>query len=662
MSTIYLTGTVGAPLWDEAFFTAASVREQLAGVTGDLTVVINSGGGSATEGAAIYTLLRDYPGGTVTTVTDGAAASAASLIFMAGESRIIRAGAFVLIHDPAQPYTAGRGTEDDHELMVRQLRVIADGYASIYAERAGISVKEARQIMKDETVMDGAMAMQLGFATATDALVTASAPAAFDWRIYAHAPRALREQSERYGASPGTPAIMAMFAGQARPKETSPMNAVTDTTAPEMAQTPTMKERARAKRITDMVAASGLPISMATTMIEDGATLEMAADTITAEWAKAGDTQMASRGRAHVGKSFDSPEAINAQMADAFAARLAPRMGVTHEPTVGRSVVHLTMPEMAMALAKSRGLNPGNATDAMRMMSHTTSDFPLIIGSGLQSVLAKSLAQAPVAILRAAGVIDAADYRTGFSVGLSGASAMPVVGESGEIKSATLDERGEAKAIPANRALMITVSREALVNDAAALNVFTDMTRAMLKSANETQRAALLAPLLANAGAGQTMRDGQPLFHASHGNLAAAGSVLDVTSLSTARVAMRRQKDSRGNIMAIEPWALVVPPEQETRAQQLVETLAANTVASVNPFAESMEIIVEPGLASINAFYVIANPALVEGLTIAYLNGQKAPQIETQEGWQTLGTQFRMVWPLGCAMHDWAAWYRNPGA
>ncbi|MGR3495423.1 hypothetical protein [Citreimonas sp.] len=60
MNELVLYGTVGRSFWEEEYFTALEVREQLAGMTGDLTVRINSGGGIAHEGQAIYTALKDY--------------------------------------------------------------------------------------------------------------------------------------------------------------------------------------------------------------------------------------------------------------------------------------------------------------------------------------------------------------------------------------------------------------------------------------------------------------------------------------------------------------------------------------------------------------------------------------------------------------------------
>ena len=78
MTNIFLYGTIGEPFWGERFFDASDVRAQLVDVTGPITVTLNSGGGVASEGAAIYAMLREYSGkhGAVTMVCQGVAASA----------------------------------------------------------------------------------------------------------------------------------------------------------------------------------------------------------------------------------------------------------------------------------------------------------------------------------------------------------------------------------------------------------------------------------------------------------------------------------------------------------------------------------------------------------------------------------------------------------
>ncbi len=189
MPDIYLEGAVGTAFFaEEPFFTAADVRSQLAG-QGDVTVFVNSGGGIASEGLAIYHLLNDHAG-EVHIVITGTAVSAASLIVMAGDVVTMRPGTTLMIHDPAIPFLDSRGTEDDHRAVADMLAKLSDGYAAIYAAKAGISDEDAREIMRAETWFTADEAVSSGFADDVGDGV-AEAEAAFPYQVYANAPQRL---------------------------------------------------------------------------------------------------------------------------------------------------------------------------------------------------------------------------------------------------------------------------------------------------------------------------------------------------------------------------------------------------------------------------------------------------------------------------------------
>jgi ATP-dependent protease ClpP protease subunit len=155
---IRLDGMVG-----EAF-TAADVADALALAGGeDVAVTLNSAGGYATEGAAIHAELTAYRGRVAMRVT-GIAASAASLIAMAGDEIVMAAGAVLMIHDPALWIGSGRGTADDHRRDADTLDTLSEAYAAIYAARSGNSLAAVREWMRSETWLTGPEAVALGFA------------------------------------------------------------------------------------------------------------------------------------------------------------------------------------------------------------------------------------------------------------------------------------------------------------------------------------------------------------------------------------------------------------------------------------------------------------------------------------------------------------------
>lgn len=155
---IWITGTIGQ---GTATLAAVAAALKAAGAS-PVTVHINSEGGHATEGLAIYEALRAHPGRVHVTI-EGVAASAASLIAMAGETREIRKSGFVMIHDPLM--SGASGAAKDMRRNAELLENIAESYAAVYAERAGLQPEEARRLMEAETWLNAADALELNFVT-----------------------------------------------------------------------------------------------------------------------------------------------------------------------------------------------------------------------------------------------------------------------------------------------------------------------------------------------------------------------------------------------------------------------------------------------------------------------------------------------------------------
>lgn len=183
-----LSGDVGGYFWGDDAFSYSDVFTALA--THDdnepLTVVINSGGGIATEGAAIHAMLARRKGRTDVLV-DGIAASAASLIAMAGETVSMSPGSTMMIHDPA---TFTFGDSAAHAKSIEGLDALAKGYAAIYAAKSGKSADDCRTFMRNETWLTADDAVAQGFADRVEG-TEAPVVAAFPYQIYAHAPQPL---------------------------------------------------------------------------------------------------------------------------------------------------------------------------------------------------------------------------------------------------------------------------------------------------------------------------------------------------------------------------------------------------------------------------------------------------------------------------------------
>ena len=152
------------PIDEESFWgdevTPKAFREELEADSGDITVWINSPGGNVFAAAEIYTMLRDYQG-TVTVKIDAIAASAASVIAMAGNKVLMSPVAMLMIHDPS---TIAMGNARDMEKAISTLNEVKESIINAYAFKTGLTHNRIAKLMENETWMNAKKAVELGFA------------------------------------------------------------------------------------------------------------------------------------------------------------------------------------------------------------------------------------------------------------------------------------------------------------------------------------------------------------------------------------------------------------------------------------------------------------------------------------------------------------------
>lgn len=360
-----------------------------------------------------------------------------------------------------------------------------------------------------------------------------------------------------------------------------------------------------------------------------------------------------------VGRSWDHGDGFRAKMVDGLTARI----DSSHKPTVGREFAQMSLGDMIMQTARARGERPANVAAALRMSGtgvHTTSDFARITADSLSNAVGLGLKGQMPELARASREVERTTYHQGQSLTLSSTTVPQEIGQAGEIQFGTADEKGELLPRLRDFGIGMAIGNQALINDRTDL--LSDIKSNMLRGAVERLRLTLLEPLQANSGAGQNMVDGNPAFTVGRGNTIAVGTALSVASLSVARTALRNQKGPRGETLNVRPWAILTSPAQETLAQQLIASLDATQTSNVNPFGGALELLIEPGLSSQTAWYLLADPQLQDGLAHAFLNGQKTPVVESRPGWNTLGMEFRLLWALDAKLVETATWFRNPGA
>lgn len=161
---LQLYGYISEESWWGDEVTPKQFREELAKHKDkkNITVRINSGGGDVFAADAIYTSLKDHPAN-ITVKIDGIAASAATIVAMAGDKIIIPSNAYMMIHNPLTVLW-GMYNADDMEKMAKTLNTIRDGIVNAYMARTGKDRKTCQKLMDAETWMTGEEAVAEGFA------------------------------------------------------------------------------------------------------------------------------------------------------------------------------------------------------------------------------------------------------------------------------------------------------------------------------------------------------------------------------------------------------------------------------------------------------------------------------------------------------------------
>lgn len=163
MNEILMYGTIGEDFWEpENSITAKSIMDQLADMTGDVTVRISSGGGDVYAGIDIMNALKNYDGGEVTVIVESLAASAASFIAVGGADRVLmRASSELMIH---RAWTWAEGNADEVAKTLKDLERQDTKLANIYAAKAGGTVEDWLAAMSDETWYTAEEAVAAGLA------------------------------------------------------------------------------------------------------------------------------------------------------------------------------------------------------------------------------------------------------------------------------------------------------------------------------------------------------------------------------------------------------------------------------------------------------------------------------------------------------------------
>ena len=419
-------------------------------------------------------------------------------------------------------------------------------------------------------------------------------------------------------------------------------------------------ERERVGTIYDLAGRLGLERSLAEDLVGRGVAIDEARRVILD---KVADTAEKTRTFGQVSVPLGGREERLTRrdaVANALLHRYSPTLFGLSDPA--REYRGMTLLELSREFLASAGVNVrGMSRDEIATRAlHSTSDFPEVLSAVTNKTLRQAYDVYPRTFVPFCRQVLATDFKAMNRVQLGEAPQLLKVSEGGEFKRGTISESKESYRIE-TYGRVVAITRQVLIND--DLDAFTRIP-AMYGTAIATLESDVVWGIVtANAA----MADGVTLFHATHKNLAGTGTALSVAAVGEGRASMAKQTGlDKKTVLNIRPGYLVVPAALELAAEQLIaqNLVPAKTGDVVPQSIRTLTPISEPRLDAVStgAWYLAANPAQIDTIEFAYLEGQQGAYIETRNGFDVDGVEIKCRLDFGAKAIDWRGLYRNPGA
>lgn len=319
-----------------------------------------------------------------------------------------------------------------------------------------------------------------------------------------------------------------------------------------------------------------------------------------------------------------------------------------------------SMVELAREALQREGLkaNFGDNMELARQAINSTSTFPAIMANLANKSVMVGFNEAETTYQIWAGKGSNRDFKEAARVALSEAGNLELVPEGGQFQQDFLGE-ASARTKVATYGKLFSLTRQAIIND--DLGLFSKIATKYGSAAKRLVNKMVYAQLTGNV----KMQDNVALFDTKHGNVAGTGEALSVKAIAKAITAMRRQKGITGEAtLNITPKYLVVPPELEVTAYQIVNSTAAvDGVNSgvVNPYKGRFVVVADAELTDPDAWYLVADATQHDTIEVTYLNGVETPRLETRQGFEVDGIEYKVAFDCGVSALDFRGLYKNAG-
>jgi len=624
----------------------------------EIDVRIHSYGGSVYAGWAIYNALKRHDAH-VTTYIDGIAASMASLIFLAGDTRNAAENSIYMIHNA---WSGAIGDANEFEKAATVLRKLDNQAVKLYSKLSGESEETIREYMEHETHFTADEAMQIGLVhnlteeTIANESMLLTAKQMKQYGI----PRDVAAHWQKPKAKK-TKITKPKLTKPTKPTEPAQAdNEVTEMTPEEIAAKKAADKKAlndAGKNAVEKNTARQLEVNAAVDKYKDQMTAERAAEikelaitdsTIDASAVAKLVLDDLSKDDApgapavHVKDDERGPNAMKSLLT-AYATK--DEAAMAENPYKAYSTLELARESMRINNVSDAGM--GKIEIAQQIvrtasMQHSTTDFGALVRASAEIAVVDAFQAFESNILQIASEGTVTDLRPQESAVIGEFSPLLLVPEGDEYVYGTLSSSLEAIQV-AKYGRKFNLTEESVIND-TFLDILSRVPTSMGRQVGKTEERLVLARLV---DTNLTLSDGLPLFDAAHNN-DHTGMPLSAASLSTLKTNMRLQKDSDGNTLGAVPSILLVPAALEDSALTLVQSATppgATNSGVQNIHQNSVRVVVAPELDAIDdtQYYLFADPQDAPGLQITRLRGYGNPGVvQSAEMADIDGTEFKV--------------------
>ncbi len=358
--------------------------------------------------------------------------------------------------------------------------------------------------------------------------------------------------------------------------------------------------------------------------------------------------------RQHNDQTLDNPDVLRTAVINFYDA-----VNRGEAPT-GQAAEVFAQGERALAerLCRNAGISTVGLSDAeVIRRAATTSDFPIIAGGTFNLAMRRELdaAASPVAALFGRDTVSTFNAETRALADWTSLAIADKL-EDGHYKHSFIHETGETVQVAVIGGIT-SKSYELTINAGSRLgNDGTQFGKRMAAEIADRQVAFVEQA----SAAGPTMKDGQPVFHASRGNIEdfTLDASTEIKQLMGFRSDMAKRKGVGDVMIGTYPSHWLVHSDFEETALRIVAAVQASAIADVNPLAGKLQVIVEPRLSDADTSWLVATPAKMDGAVRVYLQGQEAPFTDSRINFETDAVQFKIRHPFGLGWLEWRSWTR----